>query len=333
MDLITGGAGLVGTHLAEELTRRGRKVRVLDVKRWPSYPPDVEVVLGDVRDKDVVATALRDVQHVYHLSTLIQHDRKPDLIREVIARGGENVVRLATEAGVDRIVVFTTTEVYGHIPNGPASEGDPRVPIDDYGMAKVALEDGLFSLIEHGAPVSIVRPPVIIGPRFQFSPLPRLFKLFRRNLPVPLIGDGSSRVQAVHVFDVVDAAIKLAGHPNGMGEAFNIASGGVISFLELMTGLRDYIGSSSPMLRLPVRPTLKTLRLANKFTSPLFLESGQFEIMGEDYLLDLSKAEKILGWTPAHTQLGAMCDAYDWHLCTHPYPKPNRLKPRAWLGA
>ncbi len=204
IDLITGGAGIVGTHLAEALCRAGRTVRVLDLKRWPSYPPGVEPIIGDVRDAAVLQRALCGVDCVYHLATLIAHDRvSPEIFHSVIADGGSQVVRLAQRAGVRRVVVFTTTEVYGHLGPGPRAEEGPYLPLDEYGVAKVALEESCFRLAEQGAPLCIIRPPVIVGPRFQFSPLPRLFDLFRRHWPVPIMGKGDFRIQCVHVADTV----------------------------------------------------------------------------------------------------------------------------------
>jgi nucleoside-diphosphate-sugar epimerase len=327
IDLITGAAGIVGTHLAEELHRMGREVRTLDLKRWPLYPPGTEVVTGDVRDEDAVGKALHGVENVYHLSTILNHDKvSPDVQRSVIAQGGETVARLATEAGARRIVVFTTTEVYGHLDPGPRSEEGPRHPLDEYGRAKVKLEDSIFKMAEQGAPVTIIRPPVIVGSRFQFLTIPLLFWLFRRNLPVPLIG-GSDRIQYAHIKDVVSLAIAAANADSSVGEAFNAASSDVKTMREMMEMLKQYIGSKSPVTPLPVGISLAAMRAMNLFTSPLFMEPGQFEIMGEDYLLDVSKAEKLLGWKPEHTNIEAFQDAYDWYLCMHPYPKPKHLRP------
>ena len=328
IDLITGSAGIVGTHLAEALAGKSRRVRALDLKRWPSYPPGTETILGDVRDTKLLQKSLQGVEHVYHLSTLINHDRvSPKVFHSVMVKGGSMVARLAHQAGVKRIIALTTTEVYGHLGPEPRTEDGPRRPLDTYGQAKVALEDALFAMAQEGAPVTVLRPPVIIGPRFQFSPVPRVFQLFRKNLPVPIPGDGSFRVQSVHVRDVVSLAMVAATHNRAIGEAFNVASSEVPTYRGVMEALRDYIGSHSPLVSIPLRPTLFFMRLANRFTSPFFLEPGQFEITGEDYLLSLEKAHRLLNWKPQHTNLEAFFDAYDWHLCTSPYPKPPRLRP------
>lgn len=328
VDLITGAAGIVGTHLAEHLIRNGRRVRVMDLKRWPLYPQGTEQILGDVRDKKAVEEAVRGVDKVYHLATLIAHDRVSSaLFDSVIVGGGETVTRLAHEAGANRIVVLTTTEVYGRLGSETRSEDGPREPLDEYGRAKKRLEDVLFGLAAQGVPLSIVRPPVIVGPRFQFSPLHRIFRLLRRNVPVPLISDGSCRIQFAHVDDVVSLAVAAATEKGAMGEAFNVGSKEVLTYVSLIRSLRRHIGSRSPLVPVPVVPTLAVFRLLNRFMSPFFLEPGQFEILGQDYLLDLSKSEKKLGWTPRCTNLQAFIDAYDWHLCMNPYPKPATLRP------
>lgn len=327
VDLITGAAGIVGTHLAEQLHRTGRRVRVLDLKRWPLYPPSTQTILGDVRDPHTVREAVSGVRNVYHLATLIAHDRvSRDVFDSVIKKGGETVTRLAHEAGAGRIVVLTTSEVYGHLETQPRTEDGPRNPLDKYGQAKKRLEDVLFQMAEEGLPVAILRPPVIVGPRFQFSPLPLLFRLFIHNLPVPLIGDGSCRIHFAHVDDVVSLAVAAAAEDSAIGQAFNVGSSEVLSQRDLMQALRAHIGSRSPLVPVPVGPTLKILRLLNRFTSPLFLEPGQFEIMGEDYLLSLTKAADLLGWTPKRTNTQAFLDAYDWYLCMNPYPKPERFR-------
>jgi len=185
----------------------------------------------------------------------------------------------------------------------------------------------LLLMARQGAPVTILRPPVIVGPRFQFSPLQRLFRLLAGGYPVPLIGDGSSRIHFVHVNDIVSLAMAAATGKAAVGEAFNAGSDKVPSNLELMRALLEHSGSRSRLVPVPGRPARAVLRLMNRFTSPLFLEPGQFEIMGENYLLDLGKSSRLLGWKPARTNVQAFCDAYDWYLCMHPYPKPRRLRP------
>ncbi len=333
VDLITGSAGIVGTHLAEHLCGMGRRVRTLDLKRWPLLPPGTEAIIGDVRDPGTVREAVEGVENVYHLATLIAHDRVPgDVFRSVIVDGGEHVVRLAHGAGARRIVAMTTTEVYGRLGSETRSEEGERNPLDEYGRAKKRLEDVLFNLAANGAPLTILRPPVIVGPRFQFPPVHRIFRILRRNLPAPLIGDGSCRIQFAHVNDVVTQAVAAASRDAAVGEAFNVASKEVPTYLELMQGLRRYIGSSSPLVPVPVGATLAVFRALNRFMSPFFLEPGQFEILGQDYLLDLSKAERLLGWTPQYTNMQAFFDAYDWHLCMNPYPKPRHLRPKAFAS-
>ncbi len=236
--LVTGASGFIGSHLLEALLREGAHVRAL-VRYSSSHlgtdvaqvapDGDLEVVFGDLRDLAAVQRAVKGVDHVFHVGGLgcVPYSLQDPLTYvEVNIRGTAHVLQSACDAGVERIVLMSSSEVYGEALCNPVDEEHPVQPRTPYAASKLAAEQLATSYhISFGLPVTIARGFNVYGPRQP-----------ERNLVPGLVrqalqGD-SLRVGHLHwvrdytyVTDVVDALMRLAATPGAVGGTFNVGSG------------------------------------------------------------------------------------------------------------
>jgi dTDP-glucose 4,6-dehydratase len=267
----------------------------------------------DVRDPaEVAALPISPDDVVYHLAArmlmpIMPRAQRHDYFHSVNYHGTENLLRVVHERGCSKIVYFTTDMVYGGARAMPKTEDHPREPLGPYGGSKLASEKLCESYRGQGMNVAIFRPRLIIGPG-RLGILARLFRLVEANLPVPVIGDGRNHYQFISVFDCASAALAAAdrGVPNG---AYNLGSLDPPTVNDLLTKLIQAAGSRSRLLHAPgflVKPALAALDLIGW---PL-MDPEQYLIADEDCVVDVSKAERELGWRPRHADDDMLLAAY-----------------------
>jgi dTDP-glucose 4,6-dehydratase len=312
--VIVGGDGFVGRHLARLLLERGAEVVIGGLTRSDlDIYPAAAFVRADVRDPAEVARlpiAPDDV--VYHLAARMLMPIMPRAERHfyfhsVNHLGTENLLRHLHERGCSKLVYFTTDMVYGRTQAMPKTEDHPRVPLGPYGGSKLASEKLCESYRDKGMSIAIFRPRLIIGPG-RLGILARLFRLIELGLPVPIIGNGRNHYQFISVFDCASAALAAAdrGVPNG---AYNLGSLDPPTVDELLGRLIAAAGSRSMLLHFPaalVKPALAALDLLGW---PL-MDPEQYLIADEDCIVDVSKAERELGWRPRFADDDMLLAAY-----------------------
>ena len=258
--LITGGAGLVGSHIADLLVRQGaREVVVLDnfVRglranlRWAMANGSVRVVEGDIRDRAVLAAAMRRVDVVFHQAALriTQCAEEPRLALEVLVDGTYNVLEAAHEAGVGKVVAASSASVYGMADRFPTHESQhPYHNRTLYGAAKAFNEGLLRSFNEmFGLDYVALRYFNVYGPRMDVhgvytEVLIRWMERIAAGRPPLIFGDGSQTMDFVYIGDVARANI-LAAASDASDEVFNVASGRETSLLDLARLLLWVMGS------------------------------------------------------------------------------------------
>jgi dTDP-glucose 4,6-dehydratase len=320
--IIIGGDGFVGRHLARLLIERGEEVVIggltrsdLDIYRAARF------VRVDVRDPAEVATLpIEPGDVVYHLAARMLMPIMPRAERHFYFHsvnhfGTENVLRCVHGRGCSKVVYFTTDMVYGRTRAMPKTEDHPRAPLGPYGGSKLASEKLCESYREKGMSVAIFRPRLIIGPG-RLGILARLFRLIEANLPVPVIGNGRNHYQFISVFDCASAALAAAdaGVPNG---AYNLGSLNPPTVNDLLARLIEAAGSRSRLLHAPaflVKPVLAALDLIGW---PL-MDPEQYLIADEDCIVDVSKAERELGWWPRHADDDMLLAAYAEYRSSKP---------------
>ena len=224
--LVTGGAGLVGSHLAADLLDRGATVRVADdlSKGTRDRVPDgAEFVRADVTDPDDVAEAVTgDLDIVFHFAAYTDTNYDDDrVLFEENTEMTYNVLDRMREVGVDRFAFTSSSTVYGEAPRPTAEDYAPMEPISMYGSAKLA-DEALISTFAHSYGVQswVFRFANIVGPRQRGNVIPDFIeKLDDDPTELEILGDGRQEKSYMHVTECVDAIRHVVEHAD---DAYNV---------------------------------------------------------------------------------------------------------------
>lgn len=247
--LVTGGAGFIGSHLVQSLLEKGCRVKVIDnlstgrIANLSRVLGRIEFQLGDVRDEDLVWRSLGGVDCVFHEAAMVsvaQSLRAPWEAFDINARGTLNILRAAVQRGVRRIILASTSAVYGDAADGPIQESARPIPLSVYGAAKLSAESlcGAYAN-SFGLETISLRYFNVFGPgQDPLSPyaaaVPRFFDAFISGRCPVVYGDGRQTRDFVFVDDVVSANLLGMTAPIARGQAVNIAAGRPTSVNELV---------------------------------------------------------------------------------------------------
>jgi UDP-glucose 4-epimerase len=283
--LVTGGAGFIGSHVAEGLIARGEDVVVLDdlsSGKRENLPDGVELVEGDVREPQDELFARVQPEVCYHLAAQIDvrvSVARPDEDAHVNVLGTINMLQAALEHGTKVVFSSTGGAIYGECER-PATEDAPRLPIAPYGTAKLAGEEYLATFNRlHGASHVSLRYGNVYGPRQdphgEAGVVAIFFNKLRAGEPPKVFGDGSATRDYVYVGDVVRATLAAVERNGGV---YNIGTGRETSVVELLDLCQRIAGTELEAEFVPARP-------------------GELQRS----VLDPSRAVDELGWRPEHS--------------------------------
>ena len=256
--LITGGSGFIGGALAEAF-RSETDVRVLDVEPGEALPGDVELIEGDVRDREAVEKATEGVDVVFHEAALVSVAGSIDDPVESHAINATGTLRVleAARRHDARAVLASSAAVYGDPEGVPVSETDPLVPTSPYGLDKLAADH--YARLYHdlyGLETVALRYFNVYGPGQTGGDYAGVIEVFleqaRNGDPITVHGDGEQTRDFVHVDDVVRAN-RLAAETDGVGTAYNVGTGSSTSITRLAERVRDAVGSDSPVVHTEAR--------------------------------------------------------------------------------
>lgn len=267
--LVTGGAGFIGSHLAEALVARGDRVRVLDnlstgfLSNLEPIRDRIEFIQADLVDAAAVARAVEGVDCVFHEAALASVPRSLETPLDThasCATGTLTLLDAARRAGVRRLVYAGSSSAYGDQPHSPKRETDRPAPISPYGAAKLAGEHYCQAFAaSFGFEAVTLRYFNVFGPRQDpNSPYSAVIPLFITSIlagrsPV-LFGDGGQSRDFTYVDNVVHANLLAADKPGVAGRVFNAANGGSITLLELLAALNRLLGTSIEPIHGAPRP-------------------------------------------------------------------------------
>ena len=291
MYLVTGGAGFIGSHLVEELLKRGEKVRVVDnlsTGRFKNIIPfidQIDFILGDLSDYEVAERAVDGVDYVLHQAAVPSVPRSvkdPIRTNNSIVTAALNLFEAARKAGVKRIVQASSSSVYGNSPTLPKVETKPANPISPYAVAKYAQETygRVFSSL-YGMSIVSLRYFNVFGPRqdpySEYSAvIPKFIKMILENKQPTIYGDGKTTRDFTYVENVVKANLLACEADDRVsGEHINIACGESISLKELVNIINEITGKNINPVFGPERP-------------------GDVK----HSLADITKARNLLGYEP-----------------------------------
>ena len=255
--LVTGGAGFIGSHIAEELTRRGHVVRVLDNfltgkrENFEPFRDKIELFEGDIRDLDACRRAVQGMDYVLHQAALpsVQSSvQDPFLTNAINVDGTFNILWAAAEAKVQRLVFASSTSVYGDDPQRSKKEDTVGNPLSPYALSKWIGERScqLFTRI-YGLPTVCLRYFNVFGPRqdplSQYAAVIPIFitKILNGEPPV-IYGDGEQTRDFVFVSNIVAANLLAAEAKDVSGEVFNIACAGSVTIKALVQEINTILG-------------------------------------------------------------------------------------------
>jgi UDP-glucose 4-epimerase len=304
--LVTGGAGFIGSHLVTTLLQRGHEVRVLDNfstgfrEHLAAVDGEIEVLEGDLRSYERVHNAVRGCDAVLHQGALPSVPRSvqdPLTSSEINIGGTLNVLLTARDEGVRRVVIASSSSVYGDTPGLPRIETMAAAPLAPYAVSKLAAEQYALSFHRvYGLETVALRYFNVFGPRqdpsSQYSAVIPKFIVAMRNGEAPEIyGDGEQSRDFTYIDDVVEANLLALDAPEAAGRAFNIACGREHSLNKLVATLNR-------LLRTDIEATHGSPRTGDVRNS----------------LADIGLARRYLGYEPAmdlETGLARTLAAYE----------------------
>jgi len=312
--LVTGGAGFIGSHLTEELVRRGHTVRVADSlvtgKRGNlDHIPGVEFLEGDLADLPFAQRAVNGVQYVLHQAAI---PSVPRSVKDPITSNRANVdstlnlLVASRDAGVRRLVFAGSSSAYGNAATLPKREDMPDDPLSPYALQKVIGEQYLRLFTQlYGLQTVSIRYFNVFGPRQDpSSPYSGVISVFATALletrSPTIYGDGGQTRDFTYIANVVDGVLRACDAPNASGEVINVATGGRISLNELFQKMRAIVGGT-------VEPTYSDPRPGDV----------------RDSQADISKARRILGYEPSVSFEEGLRQTLDWYRCA---PDPSFVR-------
>lgn len=309
--LVTGGAGFIGSHLVETLTKRGRRVRVFDdfstglQSNLDGLNPAPEIVRGDLGDANAVARAAEGVGVVYHLGALASVARSvenPLVTHAACATGTLHVLDAARKAGARRVVYAASSSAYGGLSDpGGQREEVPVHALSPYAAAKLAGELYMEAFANsYGLETVRVRFFNIFGPRQRAdSPYSGVIALFIAAMSAgkaPTVhGDGLQSRDFTYVDNAVQALTKAAEAPGISGNVYNVGTGSSVTLLELVAALNKLLGTK-------LEPTFGPTRTGDVRYSQA----------------DISRTRRDLGYNPDVTFEEGLARTLDWCRSTSP---------------
>jgi nucleoside-diphosphate-sugar epimerase len=256
--LVTGGAGFIGSHLTEELTRRGDRVRVVDSlvtgkRQNLAHIDGVEFIEGDLVDMEIARRAVDGMDFVLHQAAIPSVPRSvQDPLTSHLANidATLNVLIAARDAKVTRVVYAGSSSAYGDTPTLPKIETMPTAPLSPYALQKLVGEQycQMFTRL-YGLETVTIRYFNVFGPRQDpSSPYSGVISLFISSLcegrQPTIYGDGGQTRDFTYVANVVDGVLRACTAPQASGEVINVATGGRISINVLFENVRALVGAT-----------------------------------------------------------------------------------------
>jgi dihydroflavonol-4-reductase len=330
--LVTGGTGFTGSHLVRSLAREYGRVRVITrsaARASRILPSEVEIVEGDITDRDLVDRATEECEIVFNLAAAFREPRITDgRYSEVHVEGTRNLLDASLKYGVRRFVHCSTVGVLSHIENPPADETWDYSPGDIYQATKADGERLALSYARDlGAPVTVARPTPIYGP--GDTRLLKLFKLISKRRFV-MLGDGDVYFHLVHVDDLVRGLRLLSVHPNAVGEVFTLGGAEYRTLNEVVALIAKEVGVPVPRWHLPAKPFQLLGSLCEKICVPLGISPPIYrrrvDFFTKSRAFSIRKAVERLGYSPEIDLETGIRETIDWYRRQGQLPAERQLQ-------
>lgn len=315
--LITGADGFIGSHLTERLLEEGCKVKAFvyynSFNSWgwidnfsKEKKDQIEIFAGDIRDPNGVRTAMKDIDVVFHLAALIAIPfsyHSPDSYIDTNVKGTLNIVQAAKDLGVERVLVTSTSEVYGTAQFIPITEQHPRQPQSPYSASKIGADCIAESFYRSfDLPLTIVRPFNTYGPRQSArAVIPTIITQLLNGKEEIHLGDTSPTRDLLFVKDTANGFVEIAKSDALIGQDCNIATQSEISVADLANELIEQINPNAKIVT-----DEKRLRPE---------KSEVFRLYGSN-----EKIKQLTSWKPEYSLTQGLAETIEW------FKNPENLK-------
>jgi len=311
--LVTGGAGFLGINLCRHLLARGQRVRTLDIAPFPyAERTVVEVVQGDVRDRDAVERAMEGCDVVVHCAAALPLAPAEEIISTTVA-GTRIVLACAAARAVSRCIFISSTAVYGIPDHHPLLESDRLTGVGPYGASKIQAEELCLEARARGLCTTVLRPKSFVGPeRLGAFELLYDWAYCGRNFPV--LGSGDNRYQLLDVADLCQAIeLCASAEPQRVNDTFNVGAKEFGTLREAFQAVLDHAGHGGRVIGLPARPAILLLQILKALhLSPLY--PWIYQTAAHESFVSIDRIENALGFVPRYSNRDALIRNYDWYV-------------------
>ena len=305
--LVTGSEGFIGSHLTELLVEKGFEVKAFVRYNFKNdwgwleeskYKNDIEIYTGDVRDFDSVYDAMKDVDIVFHLAALIGIPYSyisPLAYIKTNTEGTYNILESGRKLNLKRIIITSTSEIYGTAQYVPIDEKHPYNPQSPYAASKASADHLALSYYRSfGTPVTIIRPFNTYGPRQSArAVIPTIISQILAGKKQIKLGNLSPTRDLNYVKDIVNGFITVGLHENTIGNVYNLGTGQEISIGDLAEKIIELTGKKVEII---------------EDTQRIRPEKSEVERL----LSNAEKAKKTTGWEPKYTLEEGLKETIDW---------------------
>ena len=334
IDLVTGGTGMLGSHIIERLLEKGRSVRAL-VRQGSDTTflktLGVDLMVGDLTDPASCAQAVQGVENIYHAAAKVGDWGPWREFQTSCIDATRTLGQAAARERVNRFVHISSTSAYGHPDEGgkPITEDAPMGQNlwvwDAYTRSKVESEQVLWNLArKENLAVTVIRPSWLFGERDRTTTA-RLVNNLRAG-KLRLIGRGDNPLSAIYAGEVADAAVLAANDPSSTGEAYNITNQGPITQRAFMNVFAQACGARPVTRTAPYRLVYGIAflfeaqgRLTGRVRPPWISRYATW-LMGRNLEYSTEKARAKLGWRPRETYQQTIDRTVGWFLETENRP-------------
>lgn len=309
--LITGASGYFGSLLAAKLHERGESCRLFDLVRPEEAPAGSELVVGDIRDPAAIRSACEGVEVLYHCVAQVPLARDRQLFESVNVQGAQNTLEAARDARVEKVVLLSSSAVFGRPPHNPVTEDTPTLPLEAYGRAKLEAEELARRFHdEQGLDISVIRPRTILG-HGRLGIFQLLFDWVAEGRNAYVLGAGDNVYQFVHAEDLAEACM-LSAAREGFS-IYNIGGRAPCTMRESLEGLVRHAGTGSRVRSLPRTPAVLGMNALSQLRLAPFA-AYHWLMYAESLYFDGAKAKQELGFEPTWGNVDMLCQSYDWYL-------------------
>ena len=288
--LVTGGEGFIGSHLTNKLVELGADVTIFakanimktkpNLKNLTGVLDKIKIIAGNIGERDAITQIINSQPDIImHLAAIAFVDYSFEHPFEVINTnyfGTLNVLQAAMNLDIKRVVVTSSSEIYGTAQYVPMDEEHPLNPTSPYAASKVAADRTAFSFWNiYRLPTTIIRPFNTYGPRHTYDVIPKFIRFALKGEPLTIYGTGEQSRDFTYVDDMVEAFLIMGSDKKAIGEAVNFGTGKSVSINDIAE---------------------KIIRISKSSSKIIHVEKRMAEVAR--LVCDYSKAKKLFGWEP-----------------------------------